>query len=278
MTPTVSIVLPCYRAGPEALKSVAELRQHFETASIDWEVLIVDDGGLDLQTSAVSDDTRVRLIQFPKNLGKGAAVKAGMLAARGQVRIFTDVDLPYGVAPIFPILEYILERGFHVVIGDRTLPDSQYAKQMPLGRRMASSIFSSFAGRIVTGGFFDTQCGLKGFRGDVAETLFPLLHLTRFTFDVELIYLCLRHKLDIKRIPVQLQRNSSSSVRLWRDSIQGVLDVCRIRYHQVTGRYYSEPLAHIVSKDFAIATEAGTHLAGASSLNRRRHIVSSSDA
>jgi dolichyl-phosphate beta-glucosyltransferase len=254
--PSVSIVLPCYRAAAEAHRSIAELHRHFATASVDWEIIVVDDGGLDFPASPGRMGHRVRLIQFPTNRGKGAAVRAGMLAARGGVRIFTDVDLPYGVDSISSIMEYIVRRGFHAVIGDRTLPGSSYATQVSLGRRIASSAFSTFAGRMVTGSFFDTQCGLKGFRGDVADHLFPLLRLTRFTFDVELIYLCLRHKLDIKRVPVQLQRNTTSSVRLLRDSMQGVLDVCRIRYHQAVGNYQSEALTQIVTNDFIAAAAA----------------------
>jgi hypothetical protein len=90
---------------------------------------------------------------------------------------------------------------------------------------------------MVTGGFFDTQCGLKGIRGDVADALCRSLHIDRFAFDVELIYVALKHGLDIKRIPVRLEQNETSSVRLFQDSLQGIADVLRIKARQLRGAY-----------------------------------------
>jgi hypothetical protein len=113
---------------------------------------------------------------------------------------------------------------------------------------------------MVTGGFFDTQCGLKGVRGDVADTLFALQRLERFAFDVEVIYLALYHRLDIKRIPVRLRNNETSSVRLLRDSARGVLDVFRIKYHQVRGDYESAALAALVRDEFAEVQRTGSAL------------------
>jgi hypothetical protein len=172
-----------------------------------------------------------------------------MMTARGSVRIFTDVDLPYGIEAMALMAEYITGRGFHVVIGDRTLPGSSYSSHMKIGRRLASAVFSAFVGRMVTGGFFDTQCGIKAFRGDVADALFPLVRVNRFACDVELVYLSLKHRLDIKRVPVRLQTTTTSSVQLWRDCPRGILDVCRIKFHQARGDYLSPVLDSIVAKD-----------------------------
>jgi hypothetical protein len=98
----------------------------------------------------------------------------------------------------------------------------------------------------VTGGFFDTQCGLKGLRGDVADALFPILRVDRFAFDVELVYVALKHRLDIKRIPVRLVHNETSSVRLLRDATRGAVDVFRIKASQLGGRYDAPALDDIV--------------------------------
>ncbi|MGE5865400.1 MAG: hypothetical protein ACM32J_09895, partial [Rhizobacter sp.] len=88
-----------------------------------------------------------------------------MRAARGAVRVFTDVDLPYDLELIDVMAWFVRERGYHVVIGDRTLPGSQYRTAIGWQRHLASAVFSTFVGRLVTGGFFDTQCGLKALRG-----------------------------------------------------------------------------------------------------------------
>jgi dolichyl-phosphate beta-glucosyltransferase len=249
----LSIVLPCFRSADLAARSVQRLADFLPAATESWEVVVIDDGGGDFAPNAFEAEPRVRLIRLPRNRGKGVAVAHGMRAARGTVRIYTDVDLPYDVELIPAIVHYIRERGFHVVIGDRTLPGSRYLQDIGWRRRMASSVFSAFVGTLVTGGFFDTQCGLKGMRGDVADAVFSLQRLERFAFDVELVYLALYHRLDIKRIPVRLRNNETSSVRLFRDSVQGALDVLRIKYHQVRGYYESDALEKLVTQDFVEA-------------------------
>jgi dolichyl-phosphate beta-glucosyltransferase len=252
----VSLILPCYRAAGLARRSVANATEAMEQTNLSWEIIVVDDGGGDFAPDEWSADPNVSLIRLPRNRGKGAAVRAGMLAARGRARIFTDVDLPYGTG-LFPVIEsYLLDRGFHVVIGDRSLPDSSYRVQLSPGRQLASAVFTGFVGTLVTGGFFDTQCGLKGVRGDVADQLFPLLRVDRFAFDVELVYVALKHRLDIKRIPVQLVHNETSSVRLLRDSARGLIDVVRIKERQLRRQYASDGLDDIVRKDFAAARVA----------------------
>lgn len=255
-TPDLSVILPCYRAAHLAKRSVEDLSAMLEDSGLSWEVIVVDDGGGDFAPDEWHDDTRVRLLDHASNRGKGAAVRTGMLAARGRTRIFTDVDLPFG-ADLFPVMhDYLRDGGFHLVIGDRTLPDSRYHQTTALPRRIASAVFTGFVGRIVTGGFFDTQCGLKGLRGDVADALFPILRLDRFAFDVELVYVALKHRLDIKRIPVHLLHNETSSVRLLRDSSRGVMDVALIKTNQLRGRYRSAALEQIVHDDFEAARAA----------------------
>jgi dolichyl-phosphate beta-glucosyltransferase len=249
--PEVSVVLPCYGAGAVAVNSVKQLQEALSARFVTWEIIVVDDGGHDLPEDLCGTSEQVRLLRFATNRGKGAAVRAGMLAASGDIRVYTDIDLPYGTAAIPIMARYIAERGFHVVIGDRTLPGAVYREHMRFSRRAASSIFSAFVGRIVTGGFFDTQCGLKAFRGDVAQSLFSMLRIDRFAFDVEVVYVCLKHRLDIKRIPVELENNVTSSVRLVRDSLRGMIDIFRIKYDQLIGRYQSTELEHISQADHA---------------------------
>ncbi len=248
--PDISVVLPCYRAAAQAESSVRELSHFLGAQALEWEIVVVDDGGGDFPAGQWEGSTAVRLVRLPVNRGKGAAVRAGMLAARGDARIFTDVDLPYDLDLLLVIEEYILKRGFHVVVGDRTLPDSRYGTEIRWQRRLASRAFSWFVGKLVTGGFFDTQCGLKGLRGDVADAILPNTTLDHFAFDVEIIYLGLKSRLDIKRIPVHIRSQENSSVRLLRDSSRMFLDVLQIKANQMAGRYRSVESDLLFSRDF----------------------------
>ena len=248
--PSLSVVLPCFRSAPLAESSASRLSEFLTNAGLTYEIVIVDDGGGDFGPDAFSDRDDVRLVRLDRNRGKGAAVRAGMLAASGDVRVFTDVDLPYDLDLILVMRECIRAQGYHFVIGDRTLLGSAYAEVTSAKRRAASALFSAFVGRLVTGGFFDTQCGLKAIRGDLADLMFPLQQIDRFAFDVELVYLALKHRLDIKRIPVQLRNNQTSTVRLFRDSARGVTDVFRIKYHQVRGHYRDEAIERLLHAEF----------------------------
>lgn len=264
--PDLSIVLPCYRAAPLARRSVDVLASALNDTGLSWEVIVVDDGGHDFDPTDWRRHSRVQLLTHVTNRGKGAAVRTGMLAARGSVRVFTDVDLPFGTEPLRIMYAYLRDGPFHMVIGDRTLPESSYHQATSIPRRLASSIFTGFVGRIVTGGFFDTQCGLKALRGDVADAIFRVVRIDRFAFDVELVYVALKNRLDIKRIPVHLRSNETSSVRILRDSTRGFIDVFRIKANQLRGRYDSPTLQHLVRSDFeAVSASAITrHLTSAS--------------
>jgi glycosyltransferase involved in cell wall biosynthesis len=257
----LSVILPCYRAAPLARRSVAHLVDCLDRMFMGWELIVVDDGGKDF-TGGEWTHPSVTLLRHDRNLGKGAAVRTGMLAASGDVRIFTDADLPFGTGLFSVMREYILHHGFHMVIGDRQLAGSSYRQEIGLTRKMASSVFTTLVGRVVTGGYFDTQCGLKAVRGDVADALFPLLRLNRFAFDVELVYVALKHQLDIKRVPVRLLHNETSSVRLARDAPQGMADVVRIKLNHMRGAYHSQALHDIVHHDFeAVRSGATANLA-----------------
>ena len=250
---SLSVVLPCYRAPSLARQSVARLANALSGVVPSYEIIVVDDGPGDCASSLAhifpGAGGSIRVLTLPVNRGKGGAVAEGMRVASGEVRIFTDIDLPYGTTAIMVVDQLIRTRGFHMVVGDRTFPQSRYETELSLGRRLASAVFSKITATLVTGGFFDTQCGLKGFRGDVASELFRLCRVNRFAFDVELLYLALTHGLEIKRVPVMLESNSTSSVRLGRDSLRTLIDVARIKQHQMRGDYDSEMLAGIVSRE-----------------------------
>ena len=250
MAPSVSVVLPAFNAADYIRQSVDELLAFMDASDIQGEVIVVDDGSTDATAEHVPTDGRVQVIRSRRNRGKGAAVRTGILHAGGSVRVFTDAELPYGCEPIASAIFYICERGFHAVVGDRTLPGSSYQHERPL-RRAVSEVASFTFRTLVTGGIYDTQCGFKAFRGDVAEELFHLCRVDGFAADVELLYLLLKYRLDIKRIPVRLRYNAGSSVHVIRDSARAALDIGRMRFNWGRGAYRSERLAEILAADSA---------------------------
>lgn len=250
--PEVSLVLPVYNGAAFAARSVRTAAELLAARFTSWEVVVVDDGSLDGTAAAVGAVTgeRVRLVRLDTNTGKFGALKAGMGEARGLCRVFTDADLPFDLAAIPYMARLVNERGFHLVIGDRSLRESEYHDHVPPPRRLASLSFSFFVRFLVTGGLFDTQCGLKAFRADVADALFPLLLDDGFAGDVELLYVALKYNLEIKRIPVRLLRNEPSTVRVLGSAGRMLVSIARLKGNWETGRYASEALAAIARQAY----------------------------
>jgi dolichyl-phosphate beta-glucosyltransferase len=238
MSIDVSVVLPSYRGADAARRHIPLLLEYLRTVGLRHEVILVDDGSRDGgEARQVAESLDCRYLENPKNQGKGAAVRRGMLAAKGRYRFYTDVDVPYDLANIEAMLWYLDFKEFHFVAGDRTLDESSYYMHVPWFRRAASHVYSTVVGRLVAGGWFDTQCGLKGFRDHVAEDLFRVGRVNRFAFDVELFYIALKRNYDIKRLPVRLRCNETSTVNVLTDGAAMVRDLAAIRLNQFLGRY-----------------------------------------
>jgi dolichyl-phosphate beta-glucosyltransferase len=238
----LSIVLPSYKD--------AELLRSQLPAFIDWlnakiesyELIIVDDGSDDAgATENIAKENKVIFIRQEKNSGKGAAVRKGMLAAKGEYRIFTDADIPFEFEAIENFLHYIKDKEFDIAIGDRRLPESNYFSKIKGARKVGSNIFTFFVGRFITTGFSDTQCGIKGFKGEVADDLFSVARLNGFAFDVEILYIALKRNYDIKRLPVHFRSNhDDSSVSLMRHAPGMLMDLFRIKWNHLRGKYNSK--------------------------------------
>ncbi len=241
--PCLSVVIPSYNSAPALEKNVPALLSHLRAKNISFEVIVVDDGSDD---GGRTGEAAARLgcvcLRNPSNMGKGAAVRRGMLHARGRFRLYTDSDVPYELDALDRMLRYLDFKEFHMVVGDRTLPESFYFPRVPILRALGSGLYSFIVGRFVAGGWFDTQCGLKGFRGDTAQDVFGAGRIDGFAFDVECFYIALKRNYDIKRIPVSLRCRDGSSVHVVRHGALMVLDLFRIVLNRYLGRYERKKL------------------------------------
>ena len=248
----LSVVLPVYNGGPFVANTIGILKDFLARQPFESEIVVVDDGSRDQTRDAIASVVGgpVRPVFLERNLGKFGALKAGMRAARGRCRLFTDADLPYEPEAIPYAERLVNSRGFHVVTGDRTLPASEYAVSLPRLRAAATSAFSVLVRLVVTGGLFDTQCGFKAFRADVAEALFPLLRDEGFSGDVELLYVALKYNLEIKRIPVRLRQSGRSTVRVGSDALRMLARIGGLRRNWKKGLYRSRELEEIARQDY----------------------------
>ena len=254
--PEVSLVIPAFNSVRYLGDNVARVADFYRHAGIDGEIVVADDGSTDGTADSIEQTDRVRVLRL-EHRGKGAAVRAGMAATTGDVCGFTDADLPFGTDTLPLAISYVTDRRYHAVIGDRTLPGSQYEHVAAL--RRAISELASFAFRtLITGGIYDTQCGFKLFRGDVGREVFRLTRIDGFAIDVEVLYLFLKYRLDVKRVPVRLERNEASSVHVVRDSVAAFRDIAAIRWNWAAGRYRSPMLVAALEEELRHDVEVAT--------------------
>jgi glycosyltransferase involved in cell wall biosynthesis len=245
--PDLSVIPPAYNASSVIESSVHEVLAGCRLHGFNGEIMVVDDGSKDNTYSAVPRVQRVQVLTMGRNRGEGAAVRAGMTAATGSSCLYTDADLPYGTASFEGPLSAIIDEGNHAAIGDRTMPESSY-RHPGVPRRVVSGIATWLIRRFITEGVFDTQCGLKAFRADVARALFKETRIDGFAGDMEVVYLLLRHRLRFKRIPVIQIRDAPSTIRLTRDSLRAGFDILRLRVANRTDTPPSAELERIRSE------------------------------
>ena len=234
----LSLLIPVYNAQKFILKTLNQLTEWKKNLSYTVQIIIINDGSKDSTKQIIEqyisyNKSSIELITYPLNSGKGYAVKKGMLAASGKYRIFTDADIPFGFQSIDNILYYLDFKEFDVCVGNRKMPNSEYLLKVNPLRKLASVLFTMIISRYVVTGINDTQCGLKGFREDVANQLFSTLQTKGFAFDVEILYLSYKYNYDIKRVPVTFVGNSFSTIRLSKHSLEMFWDVFRLpfRWH-----------------------------------------------
>lgn len=226
----LSVVIPAYnevRRLPAALDRLAEW-----AASLPWrvELVVVDDGSADTtSTTAAGHPCGCGVIRLLQNAGKGAAVRAGMLEARGRVIAFTDADLPYGMQAVERAFTMIEEGRADVVCGARDLLESAMAVRRAPHRSLASFSFRILTGMLISRKIRDTQCGLKAFSRRAAHEIFSRVHTNGFAFDAEAILVARRLGMAAARVPVVLVNEDGSTVSLRRHAPQMIRDIVRSR-------------------------------------------------
>ena len=225
----VSLVIPAYNESGIILDTLHTVSVKLAELAEDYEVVLVDDGSTDNMTGLVlnSRDPHIRLESYSPNRGKGRAVRTGMLAARGDIILYTDADLAYGVDVFGIILDRFASSGADLVIGSRRMEGEGY-QNYPALRILMSKCFGLLS-RVVSGLSYDTQCGIKGYRRQAARDIFSRCTADGFSFDFEVLMRSDRMGLKVEQIPVSVINFRASKVNVVKDSARMFRDVFRIR-------------------------------------------------
>jgi dolichyl-phosphate beta-glucosyltransferase len=235
--PALSVVIPAYNEAVRLPRTLARLGAYLPPAAPDYEIVVVDDGSTDgtSERAHASGLSSLTVLRHETNRGKGYAVRRGILAARGKLRLVTDADLSTPIEDLTH-LRKALDDGADVAIGSRALPASNVEVRQPWYREGMGRLFNLCVRLAVLPDLHDTQCGFKLFTAAAAEAAFLPARLDGFSFDVETLYIARRRGLRIAEVPVTWRNDLATRVGLLRGA-EAFLDLVRIRWNGARGAY-----------------------------------------
>ncbi len=230
------MVIPAYNEEIRILPTIGAVASHVSELGFEWDLIVSDDGSTDRTVSLVSNLglPNARVIPADRNRGKGAAVRTGMLAARGDYVLFCDADFSTPIVELGNLLQPLVEDRYDVAVGSRVVVGA-VVENRSAARKLISSGMSALVRTLGGLKISDTQCGFKLFNRQAAHTLFEMQSVDGFAFDLEILHLAARLGFRVVEVPVHWYEAPFSKVDPVRDSVRVLGDAVRIRWRLASG-------------------------------------------
>ncbi|HMO16533.1 MAG TPA: glycosyltransferase family 2 protein [Oligoflexia bacterium] len=259
----ITILIPAYNEESRILLTLEDVYSYFKSSDYIVEIIVVDDGSIDSTSHIVRDFARnhtisldgrmngdlncdkkftIKLFSYPKNEGKGYAVRFGALNATGEYLLVIDADGSTPVSEFQKLLNVSLKEDATIVIGSRALPSGETVLTTSFHRKYLGRLFNLFVRFLSVGelrkyNLQDTQCGFKLFSKKAYKTIFPLQTISGFAFDCELLTIASLHNIVIREVSVNWTNIAGSKVNLFRDPFFMIIELLKIRYQAAMGIY-----------------------------------------
>jgi dolichyl-phosphate beta-glucosyltransferase len=237
-SPFLSIIIPAHNEEQRLPPNLTKIDAFLKDQPYDAEVIVVENGSSDSTVEVVQAFSKmhpnVRLLEV-ESRGKGLAVRAGMLAARGEYRFICDADLSMPIEELVYFLPPYAD-GYDVLIASREADGARRINEPP-HRHLIGRIANSIINIAALPGFEDTQCGFKMFRREVAEDLFGVQRMNGIGFDIELLFVAQKRGYKIRDVPITWYYDPDSRIRLLQDSLNLLLEIRDIRRNWHRGLY-----------------------------------------
>jgi dolichyl-phosphate beta-glucosyltransferase len=241
----LSVVVPAYNEAARITPTLQRLHTFLSAQPLRYEIIVVDDGSTDttigVVTMLMATIPHLQLVRQSPNRGKGAAVRAGMLAARGQLRVMTDADGSMPPEQLPRLLAPIIACQAEIAIGSRYAPGAKSTTKQPLYRVLWSRLANRVIQRSLVPGVCDTQCGFKAFTAEAARDLFRSARIDGWAFDLEVLALARRRGFAISEVGVEWTDDRRSRVNPVKDMIRVVREALTIRKNLRRGVYECLP-------------------------------------
>lgn len=238
--PFWSIIIPVYNETPR-LGNLTHILDYLSRRRESWELIVVNDGSSDDTLSVLkkmNQGKKFTIVTYEKNNGKGYAVKRGMLAARGQYRLFLDMDLSTPIEEMERLTQEI--KKYDCVIGTRKAKGAKVVVHQPWLREHLGKGFTFLSVIILGVPVSDFTCGFKCFTAKAAEKIFSQSRIYRWGFDSEILFLAFKYRFKVKEIPVTWTDDRRTRVKFPQDLITSLSELIRIRYYDLTGLYQTQ--------------------------------------
>lgn len=228
----ISIIIPFKDEEFRLPNTVKQVLEYFFSRGEEFELILVDDGSTDATVERLVgflEKSWVRLLRHDVNMGKGAAIRTGVLNSRGEFVLFMDADMATPIEE-FEKLFSAIRGGADIAIGSRARKQSEITKRQPLHRVAIGKIGNALIRLLLGLPFVDTQCGFKMFTRTVAADLFSDLRFPRWSFDYEILYLAQRRGYKIVEVPIVWRDMPGSKFHPIKDAVRCFFDLLRIRF------------------------------------------------
>jgi len=237
LKPFLSIIIPAHNEENRLPDTLEQVFIFLKEQSFTAEVIVVENGSsdktLEIAQGFIKQQPNLQVIQSER--GKGAAVKRGMLSAKGAYRFMCDADLSMPVAEIVKFIPPVLAN-FDIAIASREAKGAVRYDE-PRYRHLGGRVINLLIQLFILPGLNDTQCGFKCFSEKSADDIFNLQTLPGWSFDIELLYIARRHKYRVQEIPIHWVHHPETKVSAVRDAIRMIQDIFRIRANALRGMY-----------------------------------------
>lgn len=229
----LSVIIPAYNEEKRLPPTLERISAYLKAKGFTYEILVVDDGSRD-RTAQVAEkyklkEPQVKVLKNPKNMGKGYAVRHGMLKGKGKYLLFTDSDLSTPIEEFDAFLPQ-LEKGYDVVIGSRALKESVIKVSQPWYRVFMGKTFNLIVRLMFWTRIKDTQCGFKCFTRQAAREVFTRQTVWGFGFDVEVLFIARKLGYKICEYPVEWTNSPDTRVHALKDSVKMFWELLKIRW------------------------------------------------
>jgi dolichyl-phosphate beta-glucosyltransferase len=236
----LSIVIPAYNEERRLPNSLPQIIEFARKQDYSVEVIVVDDGSTD-RTADVAREFQegavfITLLQVEHG-GKGHAVKAGMMRARGEYLFLCDSDLSMPIEEVTKFLPPALD-GYDLAIASREIVGARRYNE-PAYRHLMGRVFNLIVRLLAVHGIQDTQAGFKCFHRNAAHQLFPLQTIDGWGFDVEILFIAQKQGMRIVEVPINWYYEDRSQVRPIQDTYNMFREVLKVRLNAWQGRYKS---------------------------------------